>query len=63
MPKRKSKRALLKKIKITKSGKIKRRATGQNHFNAKEPGDKTRAKRRDRDLFKTDAKNIKKALV
>ncbi len=63
MPKRKSNRALMKKIKISKNGKIKRRSTGQNHFNGKEPGKKTRNKRRDKKLFKTDEKNIAKALV
>jgi len=63
MPKRKSNRALVKKIKISKNGKVKRRSTGQNHFNAKEPGKKTRNKRRDKRLFKTDEKNILKALV
>jgi len=63
MPKRKSNRALLKKIKISKSGKIKRRSTGQNHFNAKESGNTTRGKRSDKRLFKTDEKNVKKALV
>ena len=63
MPKRKSNKALLKKIKVSKSGKVQRRSTGQNHFNAKESGNKTRAKRRNKRLFKTDEKNIKKALV
>jgi large subunit ribosomal protein L35 len=63
MPKIKSNKALLKKIKVTKSGKVIRRKTGQNHFNAKESGNITRRKRRDQRLFKTDEKNIKKALV
>ncbi len=63
MPKRKSNRALTKKIKVSKNGKVKRRSTGQNHFNGKESGNKTRAKRRDKRLFKTDEKNILKALV
>ncbi|MEA3323431.1 MAG: 50S ribosomal protein L35 [Patescibacteria group bacterium] len=63
MPKRKSNKALMKKIKISKSGKVKRRSTGQNHFNAKESGNKTRAKRSDKRLFKTDEKNILKALA
>lgn len=63
MPKRKSNKALTKKIKVSKNGKVKRRSTGQNHFNAKESGNKTRAKRSDKRLFKTDEKNIKKALV
>ena len=53
----------MKKIKISKNGKIKRRSTGQNHFNGKESGNKTRSKRSDKRLFKTDEKNITKALV
>ncbi len=63
MPKRKSNRALMKKIKISKNGKVKRRSTGQNHFNGKESGNKTRSKRSDKRLFKTDEKNVLKALV
>ncbi len=63
MPKRKSNKALTKKIKVSKTGKVKRRSTGQNHFNAKESGNKTRSKRSDKRLFKTDEKNVKKALV
>jgi len=63
MPKMKSNRALLKKIKLSKGGKVLRRKTGQNHFNAKESGAITRAKRRDVRLFKTDEANIKKALI
>lgn len=30
-------KAVLKRIRITKNGKMLRRATGQNHFNAKAP--------------------------
>ncbi|XLQ20451.1 MAG: 50S ribosomal protein L35 [Candidatus Moraniibacteriota bacterium] len=63
MPKRKSNRAMMKKIKISKNGKIKRRSTGQNHFNGKESGNTTRSKRSDKRLFKTDEKNVRKALV
>lgn len=59
----KTRKALVKKITVSKNGKVKRRATGQNHFNAKESGSKTRRKRSDRSLFKTDEKNILKALV
>lgn len=63
MPKMKTKKSLVKKVSVSKNGKITRRATGQNHFNAKETGKKTRSKRNDKGLFKTDAKNIAKALV
>jgi ribosomal protein L35 len=62
MPKIKTNKALVKKVKISKNGKVSRRATGQNHFNAKEGGAVTRAKRSDKRLFKADEQNIKKAL-
>jgi len=43
----KTKKALLKRIKITGSGKIMKRSPHQNHFNAKDSGDATRQKRGD----------------
>lgn len=62
MPKMKSLKALKKKVKITKNKKVLRRATGQNHYNAKETGKMKRLKRNDVRLFKADEKNILKAL-
>ncbi|HVZ11324.1 MAG TPA: 50S ribosomal protein L35 [Candidatus Paceibacterota bacterium] len=44
----KTKKAFLKRIKISSSGKIFKRAPGQNHFNAKDSGNGTRSKRGDR---------------
>ena len=44
----KTKKALSKRIKITGTGKIMKRHPGQNHFNAKDSGNKTRAKRGDK---------------
>jgi len=58
----KTKKALVKKIKLTKNKKVLRRKTGQNHFNSKETGKKGREKRRDLRLFKGDEKNVLKAL-
>lgn len=63
MPKIKTHKALAKKVKVTKSGKIFRRATGQNHFNAKDTGSETRDKRNDRRLASGDEKNVRKALA
>jgi|OpeIllAssembly_1097287.scaffolds.fasta_scaffold1911497_2 large subunit ribosomal protein L35 len=60
--KQKTKKSVVKKVRITGSGKLKRRGTGQNHYNVRDTGKATRAKRRDQDFFKTDADNIKKAL-
>ena len=62
MPKLKTKKALVKKIKVSKRKKVLRRFTNQNHFNSKETGKTGRNKKRDRRLFKTDEKNILKAL-
>lgn len=63
MPKMKTRKALVKKITVSKNKKVQRRSTGQNHFNAKESGNKTRGKRSDKRLFKTDEKNVLRALV
>lgn len=62
MPKLKTPKSVVKKIKITKRKKAIRRATGQNHFNSKENGKAGRKKKNDVRLFKTDEKNIIKAL-
>ncbi|MEK9157609.1 MAG: 50S ribosomal protein L35 [Patescibacteria group bacterium] len=40
----KTNRSLLKRIKITGTGKIMKRHPGQNHFNAKDSGNGTRGK-------------------
>ena len=62
MPKLKTKKALVKKIKITKRKKVTRRHTGQNHYNSKDTGAEGRAKKGDVRLFKADEKNILKAM-
>ncbi len=58
----KTKKSVAKKFKITKNGKVLRRATGQNHYNSKEDGNVGRAKKRDQRLFASDEKNVRKAL-
>ena len=62
MPKLKTRKAVSKKVKITKSGKVLRRYTKQNHYNSKQTGKFKRKKRGDKPMFATDAKNILKAL-
>lgn len=62
MPKLKTRKSLIKKVKITGSGKLKTRATGQNHHNSRDTGSQTRAKRTDNDVYAAVAKNIKKAI-
>jgi ribosomal protein L35 len=63
MPKLKSHKALVKRIKVTKNKKVTRRKTGQNHYNSKENGQEGRAKKGDVRLFRADEKNVLKALV
>lgn len=41
----KTKKALLKRVKITGGGKLMKRPPRQNHFNAKDSGNQTRQKR------------------
>ncbi len=63
MPKQKSKKALMKKIRITKGKKVMRRYTKQNHYNSKQTGNLKRKKRKDVRLFRGDEKNVLKAIV
>lgn len=63
MPKIKSKKSLIKKIKVTGAKKVLRRHTKQNHFNCKQTGSFKRKKRSDVEIVGQEAKNILKALV
>jgi len=49
-------------MKLTKKGKVKVRKKGQNHFNAKESGNKTRAKRGTKESFVISAKKLARFL-
>jgi len=63
MPKIKTHKATAKRFKITKrKKKVMKRTGGQDHFNARESGKIKRNKRRDGQIAKADAKNIKKVL-
>ncbi|MEI8343710.1 MAG: 50S ribosomal protein L35 [Candidatus Moraniibacteriota bacterium] len=62
MPKMKTNKSVVKKVKITKNKKVLRRSTGQNHYNSKETGAVGRAKKKDQRMFSTDEKNIVAAL-
>ena len=62
MPKLKTNKSIAKRIKITKTGKMIKRKGGQDHFNAKDPGKKTRNKRRDIKSAKSEHKAIRIAL-
>ncbi|MDP2741513.1 MAG: 50S ribosomal protein L35 [bacterium] len=58
----KTKKALLKRFKITKTGKILRRMSGQNHYRAKKTGERKRKGRKWIPLAKSEVKKIKRYL-
>jgi ribosomal protein L35 len=58
----KIKKALLKRFKITKNGKILRRLSGQNHYRAKKTGERRRKGRKWIPLAKSEVKKIKRYL-
>jgi ribosomal protein L35 len=55
----KTHKTVSKRVKLTKRGKLLKRKGGQDHFNSRESGTVTRNKRRDLEVWKTFAKNIK----
>jgi large subunit ribosomal protein L35 len=59
----KTKKALVKRFKITKTGKILRRMTGQNHYRSKKTGERKRKGRKWIPLSKTEAQHLKKWLT
>ena len=62
MPKIKTHKATSKRFSLTGKGKIKQRKSGQDHFNARNTGNETRAKRRDIDTTSTLNKTIKQLI-
>jgi len=58
----KTRKSIKKRFKITKTGKVLKRAIGQNHFNAKKSGKKRRKSRKWVKISKVEAKKIKKLL-
>jgi large subunit ribosomal protein L35 len=59
----KTRKALVKRFKITKNGKIMRRATGQNHYRSKKTGEAKRKGRKWVMLSKIEAQRLKKFLT
>ena len=51
MAKIKTHKASSKRFRFTRSGKVMKKVAGQDHFNAREPGKVTRAKRTPKQLF------------
>jgi len=62
MPKLKTTKAVAKRFKITKSGKVKSRTSGQDHFNSRESGKIKRNKRSDKIARKPLTKTVKKTI-
>ncbi len=58
----KTRKSLTKRFKLTKTGKLLRRATGQDHFRAKKSRKKIRQSRKWVKVSKPEAKKIKKLL-
>mgnify|MGYP001211646000 CR=1 FL=1 len=58
----KTKKALTKRFKITKNGKVLRRIAGQNHYRSKKTGERKRKGRKWAQLSKTEVRAIKKYL-
>ena len=62
MPKLKTKKAASKRFIVTKNKKLLRRYSTQNHFNSRDRGKNTRAKRRDVSVDKTQDKWVKQLM-
>ena len=62
MPKLKTNKSILSRLKITSGGKLLRRPTNQSHFNAKESSKQTRLKHGIRSVKKSDYKSFIKYL-
>ncbi len=60
--KAKTRKSITKRFKITKNGKIFRRASGQGHYNAKKTGKQRRQSRRFVEVDKSEIKKIKQLL-
>jgi large subunit ribosomal protein L35 len=58
----KTKKSILKRFKITKTGKILRRATGLDHYRAKKSGKKIRKSRKWIKVSKAEVKLIKRLM-
>ncbi|MEK7519183.1 MAG: 50S ribosomal protein L35 [Patescibacteria group bacterium] len=56
----KTRKSILKRFKITKTGKILRRPTGQDHYRAKKSGGEVRKSRKWVHVSKPEAKKLKK---
>lgn len=62
MPKNKSHKGLLKRVRISKSGKVRHRSAFHKHLSSHKSGKRLRQLRRDRYLADPDAKRYEKLL-
>ena len=58
----KPRKSILKRFKITRTGKVLRRAIGQDHYRSKKSGKQRRLSRKWVQVSKSDAKQIKKLI-
>ncbi|KKR08134.1 MAG: 50S ribosomal protein L35 [Parcubacteria group bacterium GW2011_GWC2_39_14] len=59
MGKLKTQKSVVKRIRVTKTGKVMKKHAGQDHFNSRESGNTTRHKRRTTKLVGKVAQNAK----
>ncbi len=59
----KTRKTISKRIKVTKTGKLLKRKGGQDHFNSRESGKVTRAKRRDISVSQRYVKTFKSLMA
>lgn len=59
----KTNKAIAKRFKVTKTGKVLKRCAGQDHFNSRESGKVTRNKRRDVKVTHGVTSTIKKNIL
>ena len=59
---KKTRKSITKRFKITKTGKVMRRAIGLNHYLTKNTGKKTRQNRKWIEMPKVEARKIKKLM-
>ena len=52
--------AMAKRFKVTTTGKVLKRAAGQDHYNARESGNTTRSKRRDVQMSESYGRTIRR---
>ncbi len=62
MPKAKAHKGILKRVRITKSGKVHHRKAGSKHLRSHKSPDRLRGLRKDRYMTKAEAKRVGKLL-